>query len=99
MPWSGSSAASAQAPAGSSITVAAGPGGGDAALYVAQQQGLFRQAGPTVHVRSYHTPAAEGTALDNGTADVARCHHAPLFYPPEKPPALSPPGTAHTPHG
>src|SRR5215813_11451934 len=41
MPGSGSPGASEQVPAGSSITVAAVPGVGNAPLYVAQQQGLF----------------------------------------------------------
>jgi len=97
MPWSGSSAASAQAPAGSSITVAAGPGVGNAALYVAQQQGLFRQAGLTVHVRSYHTVAAEVTALDNGTANVAVGNYATFFYAQEKPAAFYARETAKAP--
>ena len=80
MPGSGSSAASGQAPAGSSITVASVPGVGDAPLYVAQQQGLFKQAGLTVHIRSYPTAAAELTALHNGTANVAVGDYASFFY-------------------
>ena len=80
MPGSGSSAASEQAPPGSSITVASVPGVGNAPLYVAQQQGLFRQAGLAVHIRSYRTVAAEMAALHNGTANVAVGDYASFFY-------------------
>ena len=80
MPWSGSSAASQQAPAGSSITVASVPGVGDAPLYVAQQQKLFRQAGLSVHIRSYPTVAAEVAALRSGAANVAAGDYASIFY-------------------
>ena len=84
-PGFGSSGASGQAPAGSSITVASVPGVGDAPLYVAQQQGLFRQAGLTVHIRSYKTAAAEVAALHNGTANVAAGDYASFFYQQETP--------------
>jgi NitT/TauT family transport system substrate-binding protein len=80
MPGSGSSGASEQAPAGSSITVASVPGVGDAPLYVAQQQGLFRQAGLTVHIRRYPTAAAEVAALHSGAANVAAGDYASFFY-------------------
>jgi NitT/TauT family transport system substrate-binding protein len=80
MPGSGSSGASEQAPAESSITVASVPGVGDAPLYVAQQQGLFRQAGLTVHIRSYPTAAAEVAALHSGAANVAAGDYASFFY-------------------
>jgi NitT/TauT family transport system substrate-binding protein len=87
LPGSGSPAASAQAPPGSSITVASVPGVGNAALYVAQQQGLFRQAGLAVHIRSYLTGAAEVAALRNGTANVAVGGYASFFYAQENDPA------------
>jgi len=86
MPGSGSPGASEQAPAGSSITVAAVPGVGNAPLYVAQQQGLFRQAGLAVHIRSYQTAAAEVAALRNGTANVAVGDYASFFYAQEQRP-------------
>jgi NitT/TauT family transport system substrate-binding protein len=79
LPGSGSSGALGQAPAGSSITVASVPGVGDAPLYVAQQAGLFRQAGLTVHIRPYPTAAAEVAALDSGAADVAAGDYASFF--------------------
>src|SRR5690348_660167 len=84
LPGSGSSGALEQAPAGSSITVASVPGVPDAPLYVAQQQGLFRQAGLTVHIHTYPTAAAEVTALHNGTANVAAGDYASFFYAQEQ---------------
>jgi NitT/TauT family transport system substrate-binding protein len=77
---SGSSPASGSAPPGSSITVAAVPGVGDAPLYVAWQRGLFRQAGLSVRVRSYPTVAAEVTALRSGQASIAVGDYADFFY-------------------
>src|SRR5215831_11018406 len=84
LPGSGSSGALEQAPAGSSITVASVPGVGDAPLYVAQQEGLFRQAGLTVHIRRYPTAAAEVAALHNGAANVAAGDYASFFYAQEQ---------------
>lgn len=84
LPGSGSSGALAQAPPGSSITVASVPGVADAPLYVAQQQGLFRQAGLTVHIRRYQTPAAEVAALQHGAANVAAGGYASFFYAQEQ---------------
>ena len=76
----GGSPASGSAPAGSSITVAAVPGVGDAPLYVAVQQRLFRQHGLTVHLRSYQTMAQVMDALHHGQADVAVGDYADFFY-------------------
>jgi NitT/TauT family transport system substrate-binding protein len=76
----GGSTASGSAPAGSSITVAAVPGVGDAPLYVAWQQGLFRHYGLTVHLRSYHTMAQVLAALHSGQANVAVGDYADFFY-------------------
>ncbi len=84
LPGSGSSGALEQAPAGSSITVASVRGVGDAPLYVAQQEGLFRQAGLTVHIRSYPTAAAEVAALHSGAANVAAGDYASFFYAQEQ---------------
>jgi NitT/TauT family transport system substrate-binding protein len=80
LPGSGSSGALEHAPPGSSITVASVSGVGNAALYVAQQQGLFQQAGLTVHIRSYPTNAAEVAALQHGEANVAVGDYASFFY-------------------
>jgi len=84
LPGSGSSGALEQAPAGSSITVASVPGVGDAPLYVAQQEGLFQQAGLAVHIRSYPTAAAEVAALHSGAANVAAGDYASFFYEQEQ---------------
>jgi NitT/TauT family transport system substrate-binding protein len=81
---SGSSSAVVQAPSGTSITVAAAPGVGDAPLYVARQAGLFRQAGLTVHIDSYPSVAAEVTALRSGKADVAAGDYADFFFAQEQ---------------
>jgi NitT/TauT family transport system substrate-binding protein len=80
----GNSPSSGQAPPGASITVAAVPGVGNAPLYVAQQQGLFRQFGLTVHIRSYRTVAAEVAALQRGAASVAVGDYADFFYEQER---------------
>lgn len=76
----GGSSASGSAPSGSSITVAAVPGVGDAPLYVAWQQGLFRQHGLTVHLRSYQTMRQVMDALHSGRANVAVGDYADFFY-------------------
>ena len=76
----GGSSASGSAPAGSSITVAAVPGVGDAPLYVAWQQGLFRQHGLTVHLHSYQSMSQVMAALHNGQANVAVGDYADFFY-------------------
>jgi NitT/TauT family transport system substrate-binding protein len=80
----GSSAASGQAPPGTSITVAAVPGVGNAPLYVAQQRGLFKKFGLTVHIHPYPTVAAEVAALHNGTVSVAVGDYADYFYEQER---------------
>jgi len=84
LPGSGSSAGSPQAPAGSSITVASVRGVGNAPLYVAQQQGLFRQAGLAVHIHLYPSVKAELQALRNGVAGVAAGDYANFFYAQEQ---------------
>jgi NitT/TauT family transport system substrate-binding protein len=82
----GGGPASGPVPSGTSITVAAVPGVGNAPLYVAQQQGLFRQMGLTVHIRSYQSAAAEVAALHDGTASVAVGDYADFFYEQERDP-------------
>jgi NitT/TauT family transport system substrate-binding protein len=80
----GTSAAAGQPPAGSPVTVASVPGVGDAPLYIARQEGLFRQAGVTVTIRSYPSAAAELAALRSGQADVAAGDYADFFYAQEQ---------------
>jgi NitT/TauT family transport system substrate-binding protein len=83
----GGSPASGSAPAGSSLTVAAVPGVGNAPLYVAMRQGLFRQHGLTVHLRSYPTMTQVMDALHNGQANVAVGDYADFFYKQETDPS------------
>ena len=56
------------------------PGVGDAPLYVARQQGLFRQRGLTVHLRSYPRWPSVMAALHSGQANVAVGDYADFFY-------------------
>lgn len=77
---SGSSSAVTQAPPGSSITVASVSTVGSAPLYIARQAGLFRQAGLTVHIRTYSSVAAEVAALHSGTANVAVGDYSDFFF-------------------
>jgi ABC-type nitrate/sulfonate/bicarbonate transport system substrate-binding protein len=65
---------------GGSVTVASVPSIGNASLFVAVQDGLFRQAGLTVHVRSYPTVTSELSAVRSGQADVAIGDYASFFY-------------------
>jgi NitT/TauT family transport system substrate-binding protein len=67
-------------PAGSAITVASVPGIGDAPLYIALHQRLFRQAGISATSRTYPSAAAEVAALRDGQADVAVGDYANFFY-------------------
>jgi NitT/TauT family transport system substrate-binding protein len=76
----GFSSASGPTSPGASITVASIAAVGDAPLYVAWQQGLFRHSGLTVHIRSYPTVAAEVAALHSGQADIAVGDYADFFY-------------------
>jgi NitT/TauT family transport system substrate-binding protein len=76
----GFSSASGPTAAGASVTVASIPGVGNAPLYVAWQQGMFRRSGLTVHIRSYPTVAAEVAALHSGQADIAVGDYADFFY-------------------
>jgi len=76
----GISPAAGQAPPGSVITVASVPGIGDAPLYIALHQGLFRQAGLTVRIHSSSSVAGEVTALRSGKANVAVGDYADFFF-------------------
>jgi len=83
---SSTSSSASQAPGGSSISVASVPGIAEAPLYIALQQGLFRQAGLSVHVRSYPSSAAEIAALRSGKANVAVGNYADFFFAQEQDP-------------
>jgi NitT/TauT family transport system substrate-binding protein len=76
----GCHAGTSSASGGGSVTVASVPSIGNASLFVAVQDGLFRQAGLTVHVRSYPTVAAELSAIRSGQADVAVGDYANFFW-------------------
>jgi NitT/TauT family transport system substrate-binding protein len=69
---------------GAPITVASVRSIGNAPLYVAVEDGLFRQAGLTVHVRSYPSVKAELSAIRSGQADVAVGDYANFFYAQEQ---------------
>jgi NitT/TauT family transport system substrate-binding protein len=62
------------------VRVAQTPGVGDAPLFLAFQQGLFRKAGLEVRITNYASPRAELTALRAGAADVAFGDYADMFY-------------------
>ena len=70
--------------ASGTVTVAATPGVADAPLYIAIKEGLFRQAGLTVHVVSGESVHSEVTALHTGHADIAFGDYADMFYAQEK---------------
>ena len=62
------------------IRVAETPGVGDAPLFIAFQQGLFRQAGLQVRITNYGSARSELVALQHGQADVAFGDYADMFY-------------------
>jgi NitT/TauT family transport system substrate-binding protein len=62
------------------VRVAETPGVGDAPLFIAFQQGLFRRAGLQVRITNYTSTRKELTALQAGTADVAFGDYADMFY-------------------
>jgi NitT/TauT family transport system substrate-binding protein len=70
--------------ASGTVTVAATPGVADAPLYIAIKDGLFRQAGLTVHVVSGDSVRSEVAALRGGQADVVFSDYADMFYAQEK---------------
>jgi NitT/TauT family transport system substrate-binding protein len=63
-----------------SITVAAIPGIDNAPLYVAVQDGLFRQHGLSVTIRPYTSVGQEIQALNNGQAQIAVGDYTNFFY-------------------
>jgi NitT/TauT family transport system substrate-binding protein len=62
------------------VKVAQTPGVGDAPLFLAFQQGLFRKAGLEVRITNLGSTRAELTALRAGTVDVAFGDYADMFY-------------------
>jgi NitT/TauT family transport system substrate-binding protein len=76
----GSSSNASGPTASGTVTVAATPGVADAPLYIAVKDGLFRQAGLTVHVVSLDSVHSEVLALRNGHADIAFGDYADMFY-------------------
>jgi NitT/TauT family transport system substrate-binding protein len=62
------------------VRVAQTPGVGDAPLFLAFQQGLFRKAGLEVRITNKASTRDELTALRAGTVDVAFGDYADMFY-------------------
>jgi NitT/TauT family transport system substrate-binding protein len=62
------------------ITVAAVPGVDNAPLYIARQDGLFRQHGLNVRITRYRSLKDEIQALSHGQADIAAGGYADFFY-------------------
>jgi len=62
------------------ITVAAVPGVDNAPLYIARQDGLFRQHGLNVRITRYRSLKDEIQALSHGQADIAAGDYADFFY-------------------
>jgi NitT/TauT family transport system substrate-binding protein len=62
------------------VRVAQTPGVGDAPLFLAFQQGLFRKAGLQVRITNYGSTRDELVALQQGKADVAFGDYADMFY-------------------
>jgi NitT/TauT family transport system substrate-binding protein len=76
----GGSSAPAAPPVKADITVAETPNVGDAPLFMAIQQQLFRNAGVNVHVINYSSTRAELRDLQAGKVDVAYGDYADMFY-------------------
>jgi len=62
------------------VKVAETPGVGDAPLFLAFQQGLFRKAGLQVRITNYDSTGRELAALHAGAVDVAFGDYADVFY-------------------
>lgn len=75
----GTAAAGPAASGSGSITVAAVPGIDNAPLQVAVQDGLFRQHGLNVTVKSYPSVSKEIQALNAGQADIAAGDYTDFF--------------------
>jgi NitT/TauT family transport system substrate-binding protein len=64
---------------GTTITVAAIPGIGNAPLYIAAKDGLFSQHGLTVTIRKYTSLAQEIDDLNSGQVDIAAGDYTGFF--------------------
>ena len=62
------------------VTVAVVPGIDNAALALAQKNGLFTSAGIKVKIRSFATVTSEIAALSSGAVDVAAGDYGDLFF-------------------
>ncbi len=65
---------------GGLIRVAATPGVADAPLYIAYQEGMFRDVGVSVRIINYSSVKAELRDLRAGKVDVAFGDYADMFY-------------------
>jgi NitT/TauT family transport system substrate-binding protein len=74
------SAAGPSAGGRSSITVAVIPSAENAPLMIAVRQGLFRNHGLNVSVKTYHSLQPEFQALKAGSVDIAAGDYADFFY-------------------
>jgi NitT/TauT family transport system substrate-binding protein len=82
-----SSSAAAGPTASGTVTVVAAPGVPDAPLYIGLRDGLFSQAGLTVHIVSTSSVPQEVAALHKGTADIAFGDYANMFFAQEQSPS------------
>jgi NitT/TauT family transport system substrate-binding protein len=65
----------------STVVIAAVPGVGDAAIYLAQKDGLFAAEGlQHVRIENYKNQGAVVNALHNGDADIAASDYGNIFY-------------------
>src|SRR5271165_4737647 len=63
------------------IVIAAEPGVSDAAIYLAQKDGLFAAEGLShVEIRAYANQADVLNALQSGQADIAAADYGDIFY-------------------
>jgi len=76
----GTTAASGGTAGAQTINVAVVPGVDNAPLLVAQRDGLFRQQGLHVVIKTYSTVSQVVTALSNGQAQVAGGDYTDFFY-------------------
>lgn len=74
------SAAGSTAAGGASITVAVIPGTDTAPVMIGVQEGLFRDHGLNVVLKTYHSLRPEFEALKNGSVDIAAGDYADFFY-------------------
>jgi len=80
VPGTSPPATAASPTAKATITVAETPGVGVAPLFIAFQEGLFRDAGVNVQIKNYPTTKAELRDLQSGVVDVAYGDYADMFY-------------------